>query len=538
MRDVIASMATDAEFYAQNYHFIEPRGLVNTGNMCYMNSVLQTLVFCSPVYDFLERVGRRAVHGFKSDFPLMDAMIMFLREFRVMESGRTINSLRKKLSPGAFEQVGDSFTPEYVYKVIRRLPLFKTMTHGHQQDAQEFMGFLLEQLHEECNLAQKQAAQTNVNGDATTNNADKDAVATSTSTETDDGWMEVGHKQKPTITRSSGNTSAQTPITKIFGGNLRSEFRVPGNQTSVTLEPYQSLQLDIGGPMINNVVDALCNLTTPEIMHGDFNPSRGPKVNATKQVFIESLPSVLVLHLKRFQFDSTSHGTQKIWKKIGYPLELELPREVFAPHRRNVITSASTRYRLTGVIFHHGKNASGGHYTVEVRRQDGREWIRLDDTIITRLSSEEIAMEGSEDGKNPSPTGSNATDGPGTSTPRSSTTSASGPEGSRSENPFDSVGDYDSIDGDNIMMNGVEEHGWSQVNGSSSHKKGHATASSVATASSAVNGETGAANSTNIASSFTTGSRILPPGKLPTTSTTDLNKVAYVLFYEKMRPQI
>lgn len=72
--------------------FLEPRGLVNTGNMCYMNSVslclvlafrdktltrnqiLQILVFCVPFYNFLENIGTQAAHSFKSDTPLMDAM--------------------------------------------------------------------------------------------------------------------------------------------------------------------------------------------------------------------------------------------------------------------------------------------------------------------------------------------------------------------------------------------------------------------------------------------------------------------------------
>lgn len=54
--------------------FLEPRGLVNTGNMCYMNSVLQVLVFCIPFYNFLEVVGANAKHSFKSETPLIDAM--------------------------------------------------------------------------------------------------------------------------------------------------------------------------------------------------------------------------------------------------------------------------------------------------------------------------------------------------------------------------------------------------------------------------------------------------------------------------------
>lgn len=74
--------------------FLEPRGLVNTGNMCYMNSVslclsieiyvisliiylfqiLQILVFCVPFYIFLEKIGKKAAHSFKSETPLMDAM--------------------------------------------------------------------------------------------------------------------------------------------------------------------------------------------------------------------------------------------------------------------------------------------------------------------------------------------------------------------------------------------------------------------------------------------------------------------------------
>lgn len=36
--------------------------------------VLQVLVFCTPFYDFLSKIMRRAAHTFKSDTPLIDAL--------------------------------------------------------------------------------------------------------------------------------------------------------------------------------------------------------------------------------------------------------------------------------------------------------------------------------------------------------------------------------------------------------------------------------------------------------------------------------
>ncbi|KAK3996698.1 hypothetical protein QBC44DRAFT_137151 [Cladorrhinum sp. PSN332] len=378
--------------------FLEPRGLVNTGNMCYMNSVLQVLIYCLPFYDFLDQVGKKAAHSFKSDTPLIDAMIMFMREFKIIDSAASIDLLRRRLKPEELEQYGDSFTPEFVYEAIRKLPRFASMRRGHQQDAQEFLGFLLEGLHDECTHVMRAAP---VSTASTAPNSSASSPTLASKPEGADDWLEVGPRQRAAVTRSSGHSHTQSPINKIFGGHLRSELRVPGNKNSVTLEPYQPLQLDIGAPEIRNIIDALKGLTRPETLYGDFNSPHGKNVKATKQLFIESVPPVLILHLKRFQFDAEGQGgTVKIWKKVGYPLEFEFPQEVLSRSKRNSILAENTgtpKYRLVGVVYHHGKNASGGHYTVDVRRQDGREWIRIDDTIIRRVRSEDVAEGGAEE---------------------------------------------------------------------------------------------------------------------------------------------
>ena len=308
----------------------------------------------------------------------------------------------------------------------------------------------------------------------------------------DSGWLEVGPKQKAAVTRSSGVVTTESPVTKIFGGKLRSELRVPGAKNSVTLEPYQPLQLDIGSPHINNITDALKGLTRSEVLHGDFNSPRGPNVTATKQVFIETLPPVLILHLKRFQYDNAG-GTQKIWKKVGYPLDLEIPKEVFPPHKRGGLAAHSglPKYRLIGVVYHHGKSASGGHYTVDVRRQEGREWIRFDDTVIRRVRSEDVAEGGSEED------------------PKvlAAALEQHKRDQSASSNIFDRVREEQE-------ESAQAEQGWSQVNGSSH------PGTTTKKWSGVVNGS----------ATPTSSGKHTPIGKF---SVKD-NKVAYILFYQKV----
>lgn len=401
-----------------------------------------------------------------------------MRDFKVIDSAVSAEKLRLRLKDTELEQYGEPLTPEYVYDVIKRLPRFDNMKRGQQEDAEEFLGFLLAGLHDECAHVIKSTRSIPGADTVTSPKSDRSGSV-------DGGWLEVGPKQKASTTQSSGAIEIESPITKIFGGKIRSEYRKPGEKPSVTLEPYQPLQLDIGSPHIHNITDALKGLTHLETLDSHTRGGRA----STKQMFIETLPPVLILHLKRFHYDT--NGAQKIWKKIGYPLELEIPKEVFPPHKRGSLNvrGALPRYRLGAVVYHHGKNASGGHYTVDVRRQEGREWIRMDDTIIRRIRADDVAEGGAEED------------------PKvlAAALEQHKNDAGRSKNFFEQAGFDD--EGEES-----DKGGWSQVNGSDKQKekKWSGVVNGTATPSSA-------------------GKRT----PLPKENVRD-NKVAYILFYQRI----
>ena len=89
LSDVLNTMGSDVTGVISKTAFLQPRGLVNNSNTCYMNSVcsvlaseddsltpqvLQILIFCVPFYDFLDKIAQKAPHHFKSDTPVIDAM--------------------------------------------------------------------------------------------------------------------------------------------------------------------------------------------------------------------------------------------------------------------------------------------------------------------------------------------------------------------------------------------------------------------------------------------------------------------------------
>jgi ubiquitin carboxyl-terminal hydrolase 10 len=127
---------------------------------------------------------------------------------------------------------------------------------------------------------------------------------------------------------------------------LRSVLRTPGQKDSVTLEPYQPLQLDISAPNVHTITEALLHLNEPETISGVYSASRGTNVDATKTVYLETVPPILTLHLKRFLYDPVENRVVKKGKAVAYGPELIIPTSIISPARRPA--GGELRYKLFG----------------------------------------------------------------------------------------------------------------------------------------------------------------------------------------------
>lgn len=375
---------------------IYPRGLVNTGNMCFANAVLQVLVYCPPFWRLFYELGRvmgktseMVADGEASQTPLVDATIRFLREFIPRQKkGMVPEGKGKAVDRTAYgeEDVMESFVPAYVYDALKEKKRFDHMRGGHQEDAEEFLGFYLDTLEEELLSIMSSLQSKSVNGSS---HLEEPQIGSSAE---DGPWLEVGKKNRTAVTRTV--KMIESPITRIFGGKFRSALRVPQQKDSIIFEDWRSLRLDIQRDQVHTIEDALSYISTPQSVQVTSVTKPGVVLEAKQIVQIETLPPVLVLHLKRFLYDTSAGGTAKVGKHVLFGAELDVGGDVMAPVRK----IQTTRYKLFGALYHHGTSASGGHYTLDVlhpnitmnstKPREG--WIRIDDELVSDVTPEDV----------------------------------------------------------------------------------------------------------------------------------------------------
>lgn len=136
------SIRSVSGFDIEDIRPVQPRGLINNGNMCFMNAILQPLVHLVPFFKLFQFLKKKIPYSFNSKTPLTDAIILLISEFN-QENIDSITNNRLTLNKGK------PFAPEYVYEALRRLRNINSHHKGRQEDAEEFFGFLLDGLDSE-----------------------------------------------------------------------------------------------------------------------------------------------------------------------------------------------------------------------------------------------------------------------------------------------------------------------------------------------------------------------------------------------------
>jgi ubiquitin carboxyl-terminal hydrolase 8 len=120
-----------------------------------------------------------------------------------------------------------------------------------------------------------------------------------------------------------------------------------------------------------------------------YCPNCRQHVCALKMIALWTIPDILIVHLKRFTFDTcmTSGGMlrSKVDDTVVFPIEkLDLTKQVLGPVDEN----AKPIYKLFGVSEHTGPTANSGHYTATVRNSVDGKWYRCNDSHVGMTSGE------------------------------------------------------------------------------------------------------------------------------------------------------
>lgn len=287
---------------------------------------------------------------------MMKQCIEFVRTFTSVGRNELLPVTGSQPKPPV--ELGRSFSPLCLTATLRKFARIGDGSKGQgcmgqQQDAEEFLCFLLDGLHEELQKFtgtsdqqhQDEGGEGLDGGEGLEDGAHRGG---------DDEWEEVvpGGKNKTTLTRRT--KFCETPISGVFRGLTRSTLRKGGGaKPSATLQPFHCLQVDIKDlpPAEATLENAIALLSEPEILEdssaaassavdgigggggGAGSSSSGsgkggaalePRATMSKHTTLEALPKVLVVHMKRFGYDMHTGSPTKLYTKVKFSHSLKL----------------------------------------------------------------------------------------------------------------------------------------------------------------------------------------------------------------------
>ncbi|CAL8384088.1 unnamed protein product [Arctogadus glacialis] len=339
------------EQFPVNEHYF---GLVNFGNTCYCNSVLQALYFCRP---FREKVLAYKVQPRRKESLLTCLADLF----------NSIATQKKK--------VGVIPPKKFISRLRKENELFDNYM---QQDAHEFLNYLLNTI---ADLLQEEKTpeQQAHNGKLLHNGGAGGAGGVGGDAGGDVGGGGGGGGS------SGGTKEAQrTWVHEIFQGTLTNETRCL-NCEAVSSKDEDFLDLSVDVEQNTSITHCLRGFSNTETLCSEYKyycEQCRSKQEAQKRMRVKKLPMILALHLKRFKYMDQLHRYTKLSYRVVFPLELRLF------NTSGDATNPDRMYDLVAVVVHCGSGPNRGHYITIVKSHGF--WLLFDDDIVEKIDAQAI----------------------------------------------------------------------------------------------------------------------------------------------------
>ncbi|KAJ8793679.1 hypothetical protein J1605_003490 [Eschrichtius robustus] len=332
------------------------RGLINLGNTCFMNCIVQALTHTPLLRDF------------------------FLSDRHRCEMQSPGSCLVCEMSSLFQEFYSGHRSPHIPYKLLHLVWTHARHLAGYeQQDAHEFLIAALDVLHRHC--------KGDDNGKKASNPNHCNCII--------DQIFTGGLQSDVTCQVCHGVSTTIDPFWDI-------SLDLPGSST-----PFWPLSPGSEGSVVNGeshasgtttLTDCLRRFTRPEHLGSSAKIKCSgchSYQESTKQLTMKKLPIVACFHLKRFEHSAKLR--RKITTYVSFPLELDMTPFMASSKESRMngqyqqpvdSLSNDNKYSLFAVVNHQGTLESG-HYTSFIR-QHKDQWFKCDDAIITKASIADV----------------------------------------------------------------------------------------------------------------------------------------------------